>query len=240
MRVLGGRGISKHEPAEKYHRDLLALSVLGGTVELQKIVLYGELARHWHRRHPQGPPRRAEVDITVHETTNLEPGLESALVSLTARLFPEQPALEGKFYYDTRPDLVVAAWKEGQLAGFRVVTRRSLELGPGRLRIAGLGIGVDPRWQKQGIGTELTRRTLEVLREQGDELALAILFTPNAEKLLRSFGFVQLEARVTYFQRDNGQLVVESMPAFALDLMSGSLVDDINARGCLHLGVGTW
>jgi isovaleryl-CoA dehydrogenase len=240
MRLLGGRGVGKHELAEKYHRDLLALSILGGTVELQKIVLYGELARRWGREHPGGPPCRIAVDITVHDTTDLNPRLESALVDLTARLFPDEPALHGKFYYDTRPDQVIVAWKDGQLTGFRVVTRRTLDLGPGLLRIAGLGIGIDPRWQRQGIGTELTRRTLDVLREEGTELALAILFTPNAEKLLRSFGFVPLQARVTYVQRDSGQLVVETMPAFALDLTNGALIDDINARGCLHLGVGTW
>lgn len=189
MRLLAGRGIGKLELAEKYHRDLLALSILGGTVELQKIVLYGELSRRWGREHPSGPPCRIKLDITVHDTANLDPRLESSLVNLTARLFPDQPALEGKFYYDTRPDRVIAAWKDGQLAGFRIVTRRTLDLGPGVLRIAGLGIGVDPSCQRQGVGTELTRRTLEMLREEGDELALAILFTPNAEKLLRRSAF---------------------------------------------------
>lgn len=45
---------------------------------------------------------------------------------------------------------------------------------------------------------------------------------------------------MTYFQRDSGELVVETMPAFALDLTGGNLLEDINARGSLHLGVGTW
>jgi isovaleryl-CoA dehydrogenase len=239
MRLLGGRGMGKGELAEKYHRDLLALSILGGTVELQKIVLYGELARRWAAEHPT-IPRRAEVDVTVYDAADLDPRLEAALVDLTARLFPDQPALAGKFYFDTRPQRVVVAWKDGQLAGFGVVPRRTLDLGPGVLHIAGFGIGIDPRWQRQGIGTEVLRRTLEVLREEGDELALAFLFSANAEKLLRSFGFVPLQARVTYCEREGGKLVVESMPAFALDLSSGSLVEDLNARGSLHLGVGTW
>jgi isovaleryl-CoA dehydrogenase len=241
MRLLGGRGMGKLELAEKYHRDLLTLSILGGTVELQKIVLYGELARRWTAEHPAPPARRCtDVDLTVHDTADLDPRLQAALVELTARLFPDQPALAGTFYYDTRPERVVAAWKEGRLAGFTVVPRRTLELGPGVLRVAGFGIGIAPAWQRQGIGTEVTRRTLEVLREEGDELALAFLFSPNAEKLLRSFGFVPLQAKVTYFAREDGRLVVETMPAFALDLTSGSLIEDISARGSLHLGVGTW
>jgi alkylation response protein AidB-like acyl-CoA dehydrogenase/GNAT superfamily N-acetyltransferase len=240
MRLLGGRGMSQEELAEKYHRDLLALSILGGTVELQKIVMYQELSRRWAGELGGAPARRTEVTLTVHCVTELDERLERALVDLTSRLFPNEPALAGKFYYDSRPDRVVAAWKDGQLAGFRIVTRRRVDLGPGVLRVAGMGIGVEPRWQRQGVGTELTRRTLELLREEGDDLALAFLFSPAAEPLLRSFGFTPLQAQVTYRKRDSGELVVESVPALALDLHRGTLVEDLNLRGSLHLGVGSW
>jgi isovaleryl-CoA dehydrogenase len=236
MRLLGGRGMSKQEPAEKYHRDLLALSVLGGTVELHKMVVYQELARGV----AAAPAVRADLTITVHDAGELDPALERTLVELTARLFPDEPALRGRFYYDSRPDLVVAAWKDGVLAGFRIVVRRLVDLAPGVVRVAGLGIGVDPRYQRQGIGRELTRRTLELLRGLNDDLALAFLLTPAAEPLLRSFGFRRLRARVTYCRRDTGELVTEAMPAYALDLNQGTLVDDLNARGSLHLGVGSW
>jgi isovaleryl-CoA dehydrogenase len=236
MRLLGGRGMSKREPAEKYHRDLLALSVLGGTVELHKMVVYQELARTV----AAAAPPRTDLTITVHDARQLDAPFEKALVDLTARLFPDEPALRGRFYYDTRPDLVVAAWKDGALAGFRIVVRRLVDLAPGALRVAGLGIGVDPRFQRQGVGRELTRRTLEVLRGLNDDLALAFLFTPAAEPLLRAFGFRRLRARVTYCRRDTGAPVAEDMPAYALDLHQGTLLDDLNARGALHLGVGSW
>ena len=59
-------------------------------------------------------------------------------------------------------------------------------------------------------------------------------------KLLRSFGFAPLQARVSYLERESGRLVVETMPAFALDLTGENVIEDINARGSLHLGVGTW
>jgi ribosomal protein S18 acetylase RimI-like enzyme len=239
MRLLGGRGMGKHETAEKFHRDLLALSILGGTVELQKILLYQELTRR--RVQERGPLKKgADVAMTVHEVAQLDAALERALVQLTARAFPGEAALEGRFYYDTRPDLVVAAWQPDRLAGFRVLTRRQLELGGSPLRIAGLGIAVDPALQKQGIGTALTRRGLEVLRELGDDLAVAILFSPNAQRLLESFGFVRLTARVTYLKRESGELVTEGAPVYALDLHGESLIDDVNALGHLHLGTGTW
>lgn len=236
MRLLGGRGMSEQEPAGKYHRDLLALSVLGGTVELHKMVVYQELARTV----APPPPSPPDLTITVHDAQELDAPLEQALVGLTARLFPDEPALRGRFYYDSRPDLVMAAWKDGALAGFRIVVRRLVDLGPGALRVAGLGIGVDPRFQRQGVGRELTRRTLEMLRGLNDDLALAFLFTPAAEPLLRAFGFRRLRAHVTYCRPDTGALVAEGMPAYALDLHQGTLVDDLNARGSLHLGVGSW
>jgi isovaleryl-CoA dehydrogenase len=240
MRLLGGRGMRLQELAEKYHRDLLALSVLGGTVELHKIVVYTELARRLAPRPPAVKASAGDLTITTHDTDELPAPLEAALVDLTARLFPDEPALRGKFYYDTRPDLVVVAWKGETLAGFRIVVRRAVDLGPGSVRLAGLGIGVEPRFQRQGIGTELTRRTLDLLRGHEDELALAFLFSPAAEPLLRSFGFRRLGARVTYFRQGTTELVTETMPAHALDLGQGTLIEDIEARGTLHLGVGSW
>jgi alkylation response protein AidB-like acyl-CoA dehydrogenase/GNAT superfamily N-acetyltransferase len=239
MRLLGGRGMSKQEMAEKYHRDLLALSVLGGTVELHKMVIYQELARR-AASPPQHAPARTDLTLTVHDTHELPQTIEKSLIALTARLFPDEPALQGRFYYDTRPDLVVAAWKDGELIGFRMIVRRLVDLAPGVLRVAGLGIGVDSRFQRQGIGRELTRKTLDILRELNDDLALAILIRPAAEPLLRSFGFHRLRVRLTYNRRDTGELIEESMPAYALDLAGGTLVEDLNARGFLHLGVGTW
>ena len=57
---------------------------------------------------------------------------------------------------------------------------------------------------------------------------------------LTPFGFSRLQARVTYLRRDTAEMVVEPMPVFALDLNRGTLLDDIDALGQLHLGTGTW
>jgi alkylation response protein AidB-like acyl-CoA dehydrogenase/GNAT superfamily N-acetyltransferase len=240
VRLLGGRGVGRFELAEKYHRDLLALSVLGGTVELHKIVIYGELSRRLLAHLTPAPPPRPDVTLTVHDVRELDEKLERSLVELTAQLFPEEPALRGRFYYDTRPDHVVAAWKDGRLAGFRVVTRRPVDVGPSRIRVAGLGIGIAPELQRQGLGTALTAHTLDLLRDWGDELAVAFLWNPAAERLLQKFGFRRLKAKVTYRHRDTGELVLEQTTACALDLGGGTLVDDLDARGALHLGVGAW
>jgi isovaleryl-CoA dehydrogenase len=240
MRLLGGRGMGKHETAEKFHRDLLALSILGGTVELQKITLYQELARRRAGEQSSVQGKGADVNITLHEPDMLEPTLERALVNLTARLFPGEAMLAGRYYYDTPPDWVLLAWKDGKLAGFLVIPRRQIELGGSPIRVAGLGIGIEAELQRQGTGTALVRRALELLRELGDDLAVAILLGSNAEKLFHAFGFRKLEAQVTHFHRDSGQLTTETMPVFALDLNLGCLVDDIEALGRLHLGLGTW
>jgi len=240
MRLLGGRGVGRYELAEKYHRDLLALSILGGTVELHKIVVYSELSRRIVARLAAPPDPPKDLTITVHDVGELDEKLERSLVELTARLFPEEESLRGRFYYNTRPDQVVVAWKDGKLAGFRIVTRRLVDLGPGLLRVAGLGIGVAPEFQRQGLGTALTLRTLELLRDGGDDLALAFLWSPVAEGLLRKLGFRPLQVRVTYLHPESGELVIEQTPALALDLAGGALVDELNARGCLHLGTGTW
>ncbi len=240
VRLLGGRGVGRFELAEKYHRDLLALSILGGTVELHKIVIYGEVSKRTVAELAAGPAAPAgDLVVTCHDGRELDEPLERSLVELTARLFPGEASLRGRFYYDSRPEHVVVAWKGGKLAGFEVVPRRLVDIGPGLLRVAGIGVGVAPELQKQGIGTALTLRALELLRDLGDDLAVAFLWGP-ADRLLKKFGFRPLQAKVTYQKRDSAELVVEQSPAYALDLAGGTLVEELNARGTLHLGVGTW
>ena len=46
VRLLGSRGLSTDEPAERLVRDLLGLSILGGTVELMKMIVYDEARKH--------------------------------------------------------------------------------------------------------------------------------------------------------------------------------------------------
>lgn len=50
VRLLGSKGVSTSEPAERLVRDLLALSILGGTVELQKLIVWDELQKKKHNR----------------------------------------------------------------------------------------------------------------------------------------------------------------------------------------------
>jgi alkylation response protein AidB-like acyl-CoA dehydrogenase/GNAT superfamily N-acetyltransferase len=240
VRLLGGRGVGRFELAEKYHRDLLALSILGGTVELHKIVIYGEVSKRVVAELSAGPAAAAgDLVLTRTDAAELGEHLERSLVELTGRLFPDEPSLRGRFYYDTRPEYVFTAFKGGKLVGFEVVPRRLAALGAGLLRVAGIGIGVAPEFQKQGVGTALTIQALELLRDLGDDLAIAFLWGP-ADRLLKKFGFRPLQAKVTYWKRDTGELVVEQSPAYALDLAGGTLVEELNARGSLHLGVGTW
>lgn len=108
------------------------------------------------------------------------------------------------------------------------------------VKAAGLGIAVAPEHQRQGLGTRLTHRVLALLAERGVELALAFLLTRSAEKLLRATGFSRLSVPVTYLTREDGRLITESMPAYGLALGGSALLEEIEARGGLHLGVGTW
>ncbi len=237
MRVLGGKGLRRGEGAEGMLRDLLCLSVFGGTVELHKVVLYNETVKARGRARPCAS---ADEALEVHDTRELPPGLEAELCALVARTFPGEPSLHGRYYYDTRPDRVVTVRRGGVLAGLHAVTFREVMMGGRPVKVAGLSIAVAPEFQRQGLGTLLMRRVLALLAEHPVELALAFLFSRSAEKLLRTSGFSRITVPVSYLARDDGRLVTESMPTYGLALGGSALLEEIEARGGLHLGVGTW
>jgi alkylation response protein AidB-like acyl-CoA dehydrogenase/N-acetylglutamate synthase-like GNAT family acetyltransferase len=237
--LLGSQGMRASERAQKDFRDLMGLSILGGTQELQKIVIYRETVRALS----VAPAARAEAGLTLEVKTlaEVDRALQAELVALTERTFPDVPALKGHYYYDTVPDSVVVARRGGNVVGLRIITRRTVHLGERTLKLAGLGIAVDPAHQRQGIGRALTRATLELLRSLGDELAVAFLLSPNARSLLTSFGFQPLEAEVTYTSRATNERVVEKMPCFVAELGEpDSVLPELRRRGKLHLGLGTW
>lgn len=66
--LLGGRGLRQVERAEKDFRDLMGLSILGGTQELQKIVIYRETVKdHAKGRPAVAPPDAARRPYTLRD-----------------------------------------------------------------------------------------------------------------------------------------------------------------------------
>jgi alkylation response protein AidB-like acyl-CoA dehydrogenase/GNAT superfamily N-acetyltransferase len=237
--LLGARGLRQSERAEKDVRDLLGLSILGGTQELQKMVIYRETVKSMTST-PTANKGPEGVTIEVRSHAEVDRSLEQALVALANRAIPNEPSLAGRYYYDSIPDSVVVARVDGQVVGVRTITRRSVLVGERAVKLAGIGIAVDPDYQRRGVGRRLTAATLELLHGLGDELVVAFLFSRNAESLLTGFGFRRLAAEVSYTARASNERVVEQMPCFVRDLAEDGLVADLEARGRLHLGLGTW
>jgi ribosomal protein S18 acetylase RimI-like enzyme len=180
------------------------------------------------------------VELRVRDVSALTPDDERELVALVARTFPDEPALKGRWYFDSEPSFLVEAREEGALLGVRVVVPRALDVAGRAVRAAGFGIAVAPEAQRKGVGTALTTRTVAEAKARGFDVALAFLFSDNAVRLLERAGFRRLRARVSYDARETGLRVVESMPCYARGLVDDVIVDAIDAGGALHLGVGTW
>jgi alkylation response protein AidB-like acyl-CoA dehydrogenase len=268
VRLLGSRGLSVDEPAERLLRDLLGLSILGGTVELQKIVVYNESVRSMSAQ-----KARVEADITspivimgdalIDVVATVDAALEKELVRLVAAAYPDEAGLRGAWYYDTPPDLVVVARRAtvierdspdqtdddarlpaamsaeaSVVAAVRTVVVRSVALGERDIVLAGIGAAVRPG--HDDAWAPVTARALAEAEKRGADLAVTFLLPGQSEHKLRDAGFDRLRARVTYLGRATGALVDERMPCFVKELRGAALKDEIEARGELHLGVGTW
>ncbi|MFT3712968.1 MAG: GNAT family N-acetyltransferase [Archangium sp.] len=239
--LLGSQGLRASERAQKDFRDLTGLSILGGTQELQKIVIYRETVKALTPQAAKTADPSAQLQLEVKSLAEIDRALREELVALTARTFPGEAALEGHFYYDSVPDSVVIARLRGKVVGLRIITRRTVHVGERTLKLAGMGIAVDPEHQRKGIGKALTRAAMELLRSLGDELAVAFLISPNARSLLTSFGFQPLAAEISYTSRTTNERVVEKMPCWVAELNEpDSVVPELISKGKLHLGLGTW
>ncbi len=244
LRILGSLGVRRVELAERLIRDLLALSIFGGTVELHKIVTYNETVRQHLRAEAAGATLAAPVPpgvaLEVVDAARRTPAEVAELVALVAEALPGQPALAGRYFYDSPPQQLVLARGPRGLLGLRILVERTVRIGEREVKLAGTGIAIRPGAQQQGIGKALTARALSELSAAGVEVAVAFLLPGTSDRLLRRFGFRPLSARVTHLARDSGQLVVERAACYALELRPGALLEEIESSGVLHLGTGTW
>lgn len=184
----------------------------------------------------------SDVALRVVDVNALSSDDDARLIELVARTLPGEPSLKGRWYHDTRPSLLILAEDtahSSELVGVRIITFRDVVVGARTLRLAGFGIGVSPSWQRRGVGTLLTRKAIDVVTERGCDLALAFLFSPNAEPLLRAHGFAPLRANIHYTDRKSGARVDEAAPAWARDVTAGSIAH-VEAAGAMDLGLGTW
>ncbi len=235
MRLLGGRGLLQKEGAEKMLRDLHGLAILGGTVELQKMIVYQEAVNAMTK------PAPTDLDISLVDVDDIDPALERQLVALTARVFPGQEALEGKYYFDSKPSAVCVARRGDQVVALRPITRRDVDIGGQTVRIAG-GIipAVDPAHRRQGIARAMVERIIPYLQECGYDLSLAFLFNRAPDAFLLPFGFEKLAATFRYTDRTTGNDIGEGMPAYARALTDDTLLERLEAQGVIHLGLGTF
>ncbi|APR78387.1 Acyl-CoA dehydrogenase, short-chain specific [Minicystis rosea] len=229
-RLLGARGLSRADWTARVSEDLAVLAVFGGTVELHKRALYADLVRE----------REARVDITIAAPPPAGSALERDLVALVARAMPAFDHLHGRYTYDAPATHLALAHAGAKLAGFRAMFSREVRVGDARVRALGMGIAVDPAFQRRGLGRRLTAAALAWARASGHRLGIAFLATTNAEPLLRENGFRPLRARVTYHDAQGNRREEEEAPCWVAALDGSAVVLEIEAHGELDLGDRTF
>ena len=240
VKLLGSRGVSRDEPAERMVRDLMGLAILGGTVELQKIVIYNEMTRELAKT--RATPKKTTMAATPVEfvdEADIDEALEAALIDVVAAAHPLEVSLRGRWYYDSDPDRVALVRRGGVVVGARMIVARTVLLGGREVSLAGTGGAVRPG-EDGAVDEALIAAVVDDAVARGCDLLVSFVLSTAAEGRLRGAGFKRLSARVTYLDRASGALVQERMPCAVRALSGGALVDEIEARGELHLGAGTW
>ena len=169
-------------------------------------------------------------------------------IALTECVFPGEPSLVGKFYYDTPPSHVAYTLEDETLIAIRPINRRSIAVRDGgtTLRIAGgLIPAVHPDHRRRGIGAAMAERILEELTALEDDYSLVFLFEGAPAWFMEMFGYAQLEAHFTYEDRETGGTIKETARAFGKSLHTSpdaeAEMDAIFAnKNRIHLGRGIW
>ncbi len=185
----------------------------------------------------------AAVNIDVIAIDDVDDELHQELSEIVAEVFPDEEALRGTYYFQSRPDVVVVARVAGAVVGLRPVVRRQVRIDGDDIAVAG-GIipTVRPRARGRGIARRMTEITLDWLTQRGDALSLAFLFDGAPAPFLAPFGYEAVAVPFVYADVDSGADVRETMRAFTRPLGAPPRFDLARLHGApqIHLGRGTW
>jgi isovaleryl-CoA dehydrogenase len=258
VRLLGARGLSTDVPAERLLRDLMGLSILGGTVELQKIVIYNEMARAYRATHPRP---RADVDrgagvdkgaddVKVNVDVNVvvravADGVatadEDVYRSLVKRAFKDEPSLGGGWYFGTRPTAVMEARVADVVVGIRTVVRRAVHMNGRDVVVWGSGAAVvaGSASENAAVDAALMQKIVADAEADGAAALMSFVLTQSSAERLRAQGFRRLQAKVFFLDADTGALQQERTPCYVRAL-AGNFVDEVESAGAIHVGAGIW
>jgi len=127
------------------------------------------------------PAKRSAVQIRTFRAGDLK-----RVLALERATFAEGPYTKAMFreLYRDCGDLFFVAVRVGRIVGYMVTC-----VDKGQAEI--VSIGVDPKWQKVGLGTRLMEHTLAVLEKRGIRRMELIVRATNkaALRFYRRFGF---------------------------------------------------
>ncbi len=245
IRLLGARGLSTSMPAERLLRDLMGLSILGGTVELQKIVIYNEMARAHRARHARRTETRDDtrsaVSISLRPIDTVTPEDEVRYRALVKRAFADEPSLGGAWYFGARPRAVVEARVGGALVGVRTVVDRAVHVSGRDVEVCGSGaaVVVDDAIVASAVDAALIAAVVADAETRGAAAIVSFVLTSASAERLRQQGFRRLNAQVFFLDAATGAQQQERTPCYVRAL-AGNVVDEIEAVGAVHLGAGVW
>ena len=181
----------------------------------------------------------------IHISFVLEEDLTSEqkkqIVTLNQESFGDVSPEEAEENFIAKPYARLFAYDDNKAVGTVQLFKRENEFAGRKFLLGGIGgVCVTRTYRRQGIGTQMLEKAVEVLKKEGCEIAcLNTEPTENAFPLYERIGF-RLMKRDISFENSKGQIVHDYGTMF-VPLDSDELFDTImQSTETFHYGVGYW
>ena len=146
--------------------------------------------------------------------------------------------LKHKYYSVVRPQMEFSIKKEGRdIIGTGKFLWRTIEVNKKPVRLFAFGVLIAKQYQKQGLGSELVRRSIVEAKKRGADLLYGSTSNPIMAKVLRRLGFKRLHTAVLYKNGETKKVERESAKAYTFEFKRG-LIREIESHGKLFIGRG--
>lgn len=145
--------------------------------------------------------------------------------------------LKNKYYSTVKPQMENLIKDGNEIIGLGKILWRRIIIGQKSINLFALGVLIDKKHQKQGLGSSLIARNIKKAKSLGADILYGSTSNRIAEKILKKFDFQKLNVPVFYKDVESEKIQKEKDRVWIFEFKKG-ISKDIQKLKKIYIGSG--
>lgn len=183
-----------------------------------------------------------ESDITVIPDNQLNEQQRAKLFDFEEKCFEKNLKKHRALLYFSQPFAHVILRNDQELISYLRVFIRQIIWKDKTILLGGIGsVATNQKYRGKGIATELLKKAMETLENEGVDFALLQTYIPKGSKLYSRVGFFSAKKGYLFLDANNELNIVKAKDVMVAPVSNNKILEEVLfSKIPLHIGKGDW